>query len=97
MKTLNVDVAVIGAGTAGLTAYHAAKAAGANAALIEGGDYGHHLRARRLHAGQAPDCRRRGRPCSRQGAGFGIYVDGGIRVDGREVMDRVRRERGVEI
>jgi len=25
--------------------------------------------------------------------GFGIHVDGAIRIDGREVMDRVRRER----
>ena len=40
MKTLQVDVAVIGAGTAGLAAYRAAKAAGASVAIIEGGDYG---------------------------------------------------------
>ena len=40
MKTMQVDVAVIGAGTAGLAAYRAAKAAGASAAIIEGGDYG---------------------------------------------------------
>ena len=35
MKTLNVDVAVVGAGTAGLAAYRAAKAAGATVALTE--------------------------------------------------------------
>ena len=40
MKTSNVDVAVIGAGTAGLAAYRAAKAAGQRAVLIEGGPYG---------------------------------------------------------
>ena len=38
--TLKVDVAVIGAGTAGLAAYRAATAAGAKALLIEGGSYG---------------------------------------------------------
>jgi len=93
MKTMQVDVAVIGAGTAGLTAYRAAKAAGASAAIIEGGDYGTTCArvgcmpsklliaaADAAHAvGKAPD--------------FGIHVDGIIRIDGREVMDRVRRER----
>jgi len=93
MKTLSVDVAVIGAGTAGLAAYHAAKAAGASVVLIEGGEYGTTCArvgcmpsklliaaAEAAHAvGQAP--------------GFGIHIDGGIRIDGREVMERVRRER----
>ena len=40
MKTLHTDVAVIGAGSAGLTAYRTAKAAGASTILIEGGHYG---------------------------------------------------------
>ena len=40
MKTLHTDIAVIGAGTAGLAAYRAAKAAGKRALLIEGGPYG---------------------------------------------------------
>jgi len=93
MKTLQVDVAVIGAGTAGLAAYRSAKAAGASAAIIEGGDDGTTCArvgcmpsklliaaAEAAHAaGKAP--------------GFGVHVDGAIRIDGREVMDRVRRER----
>ena len=40
MRTLKTDVAVIGAGTAGLAAYRAAKAAGRAALLIEGGAHG---------------------------------------------------------
>ncbi len=93
MKSLQVDVAVIGAGTAGLAAYRAAKAAGANAAIIEGGDDGTTCArvgcmpsklliaaAEAAHAvGKAPD--------------FGVHVAGVIRIDGRAVMDRVRRER----
>ena len=93
MEILKVDVAVVGAGTAGLSAYRAAKAAGASAAIIEGGDYGTTCArvgcmpsklliaaADAAHAvGKAPD--------------FGIHVDGDIRIDGRAVMDRVRRER----
>ena len=39
-KTIETDVAVIGAGTAGLAAYRAAKAAGKRALLIEGGEHG---------------------------------------------------------
>src|SRR3972149_1509459 len=93
MKTLQVDVAVIGAGTAGLSAYRAAKAAGAGAVMIEGGDYGTTcarvgcmpsklliVAADAAHAvGKAP--------------GFGVHPDGVVRIDGREVMERVRRER----
>ena len=40
MRTVKTDVAVIGAGTAGLAAYRAAKAAGRTALLIEGGVHG---------------------------------------------------------
>lgn len=92
-KLLKVDIAVIGAGTAGLAAYRAAKAARARAVIIEGGPYGTTCArvgcmpsklliaaAEAAHAiGRAP--------------GFGVHVDGPLRVDGREVMARVRRER----
>ncbi|NMM27562.1 MAG: FAD-binding protein [Glaciimonas sp.] len=40
MKILKVDVAVIGAGSAGMTAYHAAKIHSKRVLLIEGGAYG---------------------------------------------------------
>ncbi|CAI1990734.1 dihydrolipoamide dehydrogenase [Serratia entomophila] len=40
MKQLNVDVAVIGGGTAGLGAYRAAKLSTPNVVMIEGGPYG---------------------------------------------------------
>ena len=40
MKTLKFDVAVIGAGSAGMSAYRAAKARGKSVVLIEGGPYG---------------------------------------------------------
>jgi len=93
MNSLKVDVAVIGAGTAGIVAYRAAKAAGSSAAIIEGGDYG-------------TTCARVGCMPSKllisaadaahalaRAPAFGIHADGGMRIDGREVMDRVRRER----
>ena len=87
------DVAIIGAGTAGLAAYRAARAAGASAVIIEGGDYGTTCArvgcmpsklliaaAEAAHAvGRAPQ--------------FGVHVDGATRIDGREVMARVKTER----
>ena len=93
MKTMQVDVAVIGAGTAGLAAYRAAKAAGASAAIIEGGDDGTTC-ARvgcmpsKLLVAAAEAAHAVGR-----GPRFGIHADDALRIDGREVMDRVRRER----
>ncbi|EKN6297196.1 dihydrolipoyl dehydrogenase, partial [Yersinia enterocolitica] len=93
MKTLNVDVAVIGGGTAGLGAYRAAKLATPNVVMIEGGEYG-------------TTCARVGCMPSKlliaaaeavhqieKAPGFGIHPQGDILINGREVMDRVKRER----
>src|ERR1700674_172734 len=93
MNSMKVNVAVIGAGTAGLAAYRAARAAGARALIIEGGAHGTTCArvgcmpsklliaaAEAAHAiGRAP--------------GFGVHVEGRLRIDGREVMGRVKRER----
>lgn len=93
MKFVTVDVAVIGAGTAGLAAYRAARARGARAVIIEAGPHGttcarvgcmpSKLLIAAAEASHAIDA----------APGFGVHVDGAKRVDGREVMDRVRRER----
>ncbi|KXF82779.1 dihydrolipoyl dehydrogenase [Enterovibrio coralii] len=93
MKTLNVDVAVIGGGTAGLGAYRAAKAHADNVVIVEGGPYG-------------TTCARVGCMPSKlliaaaeavhhieKAPGFGVYPQGEIKINGREVMDRVKRER----
>jgi dihydrolipoamide dehydrogenase len=92
-SVLDVDVAVIGAGTAGLAAYRAARGAGARAVIIEGGPYGTTC-ARvgcmpsklLIAAAEAAHALGRGRA-------FGVHLDGTLRIDGGEVMDRVRRER----
>lgn len=92
MRKLKVDVAVMGAGTAGLVAYRAAKSQGARTVMIEGGPYGTTCArvgcmpsklliaaaeaAHMLDA--APD--------------FGVHP-GEKRIDGVAVMERVRRER----
>jgi dihydrolipoamide dehydrogenase len=93
VKNIQIDVAVIGAGTSGLAAYRAATTAGASAIIIEGGPYG-------------TTCARVGCMPSKlliaaadaahgieRAPAFGVHLDGAIRIDGREVMNRVKRER----
>jgi dihydrolipoamide dehydrogenase len=92
MRTLNFDIAVIGAGSAGMTAFRAASAHGKRVVLIEGGAYG-------------TTCARVGCMPSKlliaaadaahavaTAPAFGVYA-GTLNVDGRAVMDRVRAER----
>jgi dihydrolipoamide dehydrogenase len=93
MKTLNVDVAIIGSGTAGLSAYRAAKKEGASVALIEGGEYGTTC----ARVGCMPSKLLIAAAEAAHGAqlapAFGVHIDGPLRIDGREVMARVRSER----
>jgi dihydrolipoamide dehydrogenase len=91
--TIEVDVAVIGAGTAGLAAYRAARAAGARAVVIEGGAYGTTC----ARVGCMPSklliaAAEAAHSVARTRA-FGVHVEGAVRIDGREVMARVKRER----
>ena len=92
MKRMNVDVAIIGTGTAGMTAYRAATAQGARVVVIEGGQYG-------------TTCARVGCMPSKlliaaaeashvidTAAPFGVH-GGDKRIDGPAVMARVKRER----
>ncbi len=87
-----VDVAILGAGTAGLTAHKAAKKAGASVLVIDPGPLG-------------TTCARVGCMPSklliaaadvahgmREGAAFGVHAERVV-VDGRAVLERVRRER----
>ncbi|MDE2208336.1 MAG: dihydrolipoyl dehydrogenase [Betaproteobacteria bacterium] len=93
MQLTRTEVAVIGAGTAGLAAYRAARAAGRRALLIEGGVHG-------------TTCARVGCMPSKlliapaeaahsidRFDAFGLRLEGPVRVDGPAVMARVRRER----
>lgn len=93
MKKVEADVAVIGSGTAGLSAYSKARGEGRRAVIIEGGEYG-------------TTCARVGCMPSKlliaasdsahavaESTGFGIEMDCKPRINGRKVMDRVRSER----
>lgn len=92
MDKRKVDIAIIGAGTAGMGAYRAARKHTDNVVMIEGGPYG-------------TTCARVGCMPSKlliaaadsahqvtRASLFGIYP-GDVRIDGKAVMDRVRRER----
>jgi dihydrolipoamide dehydrogenase len=93
MKTLHTDVAVIGAGTAGLAAYRAAIAAGKRALIIEGGQYGTTCARVGCMPSKLLIAAAEAAHSAAHGAPFGVHIDGAVRVDGREVMDRVKRER----
>jgi len=93
MHTKRVDVAVIGGGTAGLAARREAVAAGKSVVLIEGGVWG-------------TTCARVGCMPSKlliaaaevahtihHAGEFGIRVPAGVSIDGRAVLQRVRRHR----
>lgn len=91
MLRRSVDVAIVGAGTAGLVAYHAAVASTPRVALIECGPQGT-MCARvgcmpsKLLVAAAEVAHE-----ARHAGSFGVRC--AVEVDGRAVMDRVRRER----
>ena len=92
MAVRRCDVAVIGAGTAGLEAWRAAKGAGADAVLIEGGEWGTTC----IRVGCIPSklllAAARAARDARAAGTFGVRT-GEVAVDGRAVMARVRAER----
>jgi dihydrolipoamide dehydrogenase len=90
---LEVDVAVIGAGTAGLAAYRAARAAGARTVIIEGGTYGTTCARVGCMPSKLLIAAAEAAHAVARAPGFGVHANGPARVDGRAVMDRVRAER----
>lgn len=92
MKQRKTDVAIIGAGTAGLSAYRAVKTAGLDAMLIEGGPYGTTCARVGCMPSKLLIAAAEAAHTAATAAPFGVHVDG-LRIDGGQVMERVRRER----
>ncbi|MES2017022.1 MAG: dihydrolipoyl dehydrogenase [Pseudomonadota bacterium] len=92
MNQLNVDVAVIGTGTAGLSAYRAARAQGKHAVLIERGPYGTTCARVGCMPSKLLIAASEAAHMLALASGFGVHA-GQVRIDGKAVMARVRSER----
>jgi len=92
MKKRFVDVAVIGAGSAGMGAFRAAKAWTDNVILIEGGEYGTTCARVGCMPSKLLIAAAEAAQAVRQAHEFGVNA-GGVEIDGVAVMNRVRRER----
>jgi dihydrolipoamide dehydrogenase len=93
MKQRNVDVAVIGAGTAGLAAYRAAVAAGAKAVIIEGGPYGTTCARVGCMPSKLLIAAAEAAHVASRWPAFGMELHGSVAIDGTAVMKRVKAER----
>jgi len=93
MKNINVDVVVIGGGTAGLAAYRAAKQKTDSVLLIEGERFGTTCARVGCMPSKLLIAAAESAHSAAHTTPFGVFVDGNIRVDGQKVMQRVRDER----
>ena len=92
MPTIERDVAIIGAGTAGLSAERAARAAGASTILIDDRFAGTTCATVGCMPSKLLIAAAEAAEAARRTPVFGIE-SGGIAIDGAAVMARVRRER----
>ena len=92
MNQIQVDVAVIGAGSAGLAAFRAAKSRGASTLLIERGPYGTTCARVGCMPTKLLIAAAEAAHGAEHAAGFGVHASP-VRIDGAAVMARVRAER----
>ncbi|WP_323751584.1 dihydrolipoyl dehydrogenase [Marinobacter sp.] len=92
MEKREVDVAIIGAGTAGMVAYQRARKKTDKVLLIEGKQYGTTCARVGCMPSKLLIAAAESAHDARQAGLFGVQV-GDIKIDGRQVMERVRTER----
>lgn len=92
MKTRKVDVAIIGAGSAGMNAFRAARAHTDNVVLIEGTEYGTTCARVGCMPSKLLIAAAEAAHAVSEAPHFGINPNG-LNIDGAAVMDRVKRER----
>jgi dihydrolipoamide dehydrogenase len=92
MQTLDVDVAIIGAGTAGMTAYRSARAHTDRIVVIEDGPYGTTCARVGCMPSKLLIAAAEAAHVAAGASRFGVSA-GPVRVDGRAVMRRVKGER----
>lgn len=93
MRNLTTDVAVIGAGSAGLIAFRKAKENGKNAVLIEGGHHGTTCARVGCMPSKLLISAADAAHTVREAPVFGVYPNGEPAIDSKAVMKRVRSER----
>ena len=86
-----VDVAIIGAGTAGLNAWSEVEKRGGRALLIESGAYGTTCARVGCMPSKLLVAAAEGAEQIRRAEIFGVRAARGLEVDGAAVMERVRR------
>ncbi len=92
MKERNVEVAIIGAGTAGLSAYREASKQTQNIVLIEGGAYGTTCARVGCMPSKLLIAAAEAAHAAKNAHRFGVKVDD-VSINGKEVMARVKSER----
>ena len=92
MNNIQVDVAIIGAGTAGMSAYRAALAHTPSVCVIESGPYGTTCARVGCMPSKLLIAAAEAAHSAAHAAAFGVHA-GPVRIDGRAVMQRVRSER----
>ena len=92
MNSIAADVAVIGAGSAGLAAYRAARSHGGRVVLIEGGPYGTTCARVGCMPSKLLIAAAEAAHMISLAPGFGVH-SGAMQINGLEVMARVRQER----
>jgi dihydrolipoamide dehydrogenase len=92
MNTLDVDVAIIGAGTAGMTAYRSALEHTRRVVVIEGGPFGTTCARVGCMPSKLLIAAAEAAHTIATGGRFGVHGNG-LRVDGAAVMRRLREER----
>ncbi len=93
MQIKKVDVAIVGTGTAGMGAYRTATAVTDSVVLIEGSHYGTTCARVGCMPSKLLIAAAEAAHSASHTAPFGVHLEGQIRIDGVEVMNRVRRER----
>ncbi|TCS36348.1 dihydrolipoamide dehydrogenase [Paucimonas lemoignei] len=91
-KTISVDIAIVGAGTAGLVAYRDAKSNGKRVLLIEGGPYGTTCARVGCMPSKLLIAAAEARHQAMLAPQFGV-IPVSVSVDGKAVMARIRAER----
>ncbi|MGB6241173.1 MAG: dihydrolipoyl dehydrogenase [Castellaniella sp.] len=92
-QRIECDVAIIGAGSAGLPAYRETIKAGLKPLLIESGPHGTMCARVGCMPSKLLIAAAEAAHAIRHAPGFGVGATGAVQVDGVAVMDRVRRER----